>query len=1205
MVDKSTSENYTMWPMLLDISKEECKRILRRMELEAYSSIVSAFRAQGDLTKDKKKILQDLQSTLSISTERHRAEVRRAVNDEKLATIADHMCGPSTDAEWMIEGRRLIPLMPRLVPQTAFTVTANQMANLQAEKNAAMPSPSRTGSKDLSSTSSSPPTPVSGTVTKVTRPSSPNSNVVVLPSGMSIHIKGGLNTEDEEELPARKRRRSQSSSESINIVSPSAGTQTPRVTYSTTASSASGMSPVKITISKSPQTRPQVTSSTSQSQKVILVSSSGQASSSSILHQKSITVPMVKTTSSLGGTASQKSNLLPNSGSSSNGNLGNIVTVATPLSSTSSSNSTSTAVTTSTMTFLTPTVSIQKPRPKTVPRQRFPVSQGQQKPGVVIPMGPQPVQPSPQSMQNIQIKPVGKSPSTIQIRQEGGMKIITQSFPGSSGSKILPKPTQLPTSSGTPVVVVSPGSSTSSNVTMVTKPITSIGQAGTKILNITTQGGKVISTGTSRGPNVVTVNPKTLHLTAVKSGAGGSGKPNVIVVQKTQPRRLSGTPTSTARGTTVISSPFEKELVSFLQKQDSTKHIVVTSPSGGQRPIERKVIVTTPGQLEATRQRVRIENAEGKLIQDLIHAASQDSEGGGDVTINLDEATLAALTGSTSSQVSETVTSKGASSENLPNNEWFEYDDNNPSFQSGVDQAAVQALIEQQGSNKPKVTVQRSASVDIGQLSDQLSQQQFYTIEQAMKILNNPEQSEAMMLEESQESTSDGNVVIETVNTSQSSEIATQNELEQIARNLNLQGELDPQTGIFYTVTNAAGQTETRRLTTESKVVTESAPQGEATPGSKAYDLLSSSLAQAQIDLDPYQFIEEDVLSDKSATGSQADSGIVEIPSSGEVSADTTIENVVVSDSSEPTTSGGLHTTTLNTTTIRIKPGSSFIPIQDVAKSSTINVTQEQLGLEGVVQDDFTTETVEMTGTTDFLSQPAALTEEVQLVMDSVSLGDRTIQSTETVTVETTQTVDPAEVSLDEFVVMDNPIPGTSVSETHSVDPLSSSDPTGLARLGKRKRKVPAALEDSPTPLPGGGWNRACLGIIQKVMKYRGLNRHKDDLNASTWFLEPVDPEDAPDYYTIIKNPMDFGTIKKKLETHTYSDYEDFHSDMLLVRDNCRVYNPPGSVVRRDCDEVFAYYMSEYERILEKWQKAHISSPSSKKLKFESRSPKM
>lgn len=47
-----------------------------------------------------------------------------------------------------------------------------------------------------------------------------------------------------------------------------------------------------------------------------------------------------------------------------------------------------------------------------------------------------------------------------------------------------------------------------------------IGQ-GTKILNIT-QGGKVIS-GLNRTANVVTVNPKTLQLTAVKSGTGGTG----------------------------------------------------------------------------------------------------------------------------------------------------------------------------------------------------------------------------------------------------------------------------------------------------------------------------------------------------------------------------------------------------------------------------------------------------------------------------------------------------------------------------------------------------------------------------------------------------------------------------------------------------------------------------------------------------------
>lgn len=42
-------------------------------------------------------------------------------------------------------------------------------------------------------------------------------------------------------------------------------------------------------------------------------------------------------------------------------------------------------------------------------------------------------------------------------------------------------------------------------------------QAGnSKILNINTQGGKVITT-------TKTVSPKTLHLTAVKSASGGTG----------------------------------------------------------------------------------------------------------------------------------------------------------------------------------------------------------------------------------------------------------------------------------------------------------------------------------------------------------------------------------------------------------------------------------------------------------------------------------------------------------------------------------------------------------------------------------------------------------------------------------------------------------------------------------------------------------
>jgi hypothetical protein len=46
-------------------------------------------RAQGELNKDRRKLLEDLSALMKISPERHKAEIRRAVNDEKLGCIAN------------------------------------------------------------------------------------------------------------------------------------------------------------------------------------------------------------------------------------------------------------------------------------------------------------------------------------------------------------------------------------------------------------------------------------------------------------------------------------------------------------------------------------------------------------------------------------------------------------------------------------------------------------------------------------------------------------------------------------------------------------------------------------------------------------------------------------------------------------------------------------------------------------------------------------------------------------------------------------------------------------------------------------------------------------------------------------------------------------------------------------------------------------
>lgn len=61
--------------------------------VNSYSQIVSAFRAQGDLTEDQLNILPVLQNALGISRERHSAEVKRALYDEQLSEIALRLIG--------------------------------------------------------------------------------------------------------------------------------------------------------------------------------------------------------------------------------------------------------------------------------------------------------------------------------------------------------------------------------------------------------------------------------------------------------------------------------------------------------------------------------------------------------------------------------------------------------------------------------------------------------------------------------------------------------------------------------------------------------------------------------------------------------------------------------------------------------------------------------------------------------------------------------------------------------------------------------------------------------------------------------------------------------------------------------------------------------------------------------------------------------
>ncbi|XP_044077371.1 BRCA2-interacting transcriptional repressor EMSY isoform X7 [Siniperca chuatsi] len=613
-----------VWPTILDLGRDECKRILRKLELEAYAGVISALRAQGDLTKDKKDLLGELTKILGISTERHRAEVRRAVNDERLTTIAYHMSGPNSSSEWSIEGRRLVPLMPRLVPQTAFTVTANAVASATANQNASLLLPAETGNKEVvvcysytsttcTSTSATATSGTIGATVKSPRPPSPTSNVVVLPSGSTVYVKS-VSCSDEDEKPRKRRRTNSSSSSPVmlkevtkvspqvskNITVPVSGSpKMSNIMQSIANSLPPHLSPVKITF-----TKPTIQTTSTTTQKVIIVTTSPSSNfvpnilSKSHAHNNAALSKLGST--SMLTTPTQKQ------------------TVVFPASSSPSSNPNSVAVTTvvsSTPSVVMSTVascaasagvkvaSARLPSPKTLmgsPAQilaQFPKQQSPKQLQQNSPLGASSISQTQTTSSSPGAKP------TIQIKQESGVKIITQQV---QPSKILPKPSSvaLSSSSSSPIMVVS-----SNGAIMTTKLVTqatatqatytrptvspSIGarisasSGGTTYVKTTsgsiitvvpkslaTLGGKIISSNIVSG---TTTKITTIPMTS---------KPNVIVVQKTTGKgaTIQGLPGKNVV-TTLLNAGGEKGL----QAVQGSKPAIITAS----RPIT-KMIVTQP-----------------------------------------------------------------------------------------------------------------------------------------------------------------------------------------------------------------------------------------------------------------------------------------------------------------------------------------------------------------------------------------------------------------------------------------------------------------------------------------------------------------------------------------------------------------------------------------------------------------------------------
>ncbi|XP_068656676.1 transcription factor GTE9-like isoform X2 [Aristolochia californica] len=104
---------------------------------------------------------------------------------------------------------------------------------------------------------------------------------------------------------------------------------------------------------------------------------------------------------------------------------------------------------------------------------------------------------------------------------------------------------------------------------------------------------------------------------------------------------------------------------------------------------------------------------------------------------------------------------------------------------------------------------------------------------------------------------------------------------------------------------------------------------------------------------------------------------------------------------------------------------------------------------------------------------------------------------------------------------------------------------------------------------------KQCADILKKLMNHE----------AGWVFKQPVDPValNIPDYFDVISEPMDFGTIKSKLEKDLYVDVKEFVADVRLTFSNAMRYNPPSNPVHIMAKELNDIFSMRWKALELKW----------------------
>lgn len=99
--------------------------------------------------------------------------------------------------------------------------------------------------------------------------------------------------------------------------------------------------------------------------------------------------------------------------------------------------------------------------------------------------------------------------------------------------------------------------------------------------------------------------------------------------------------------------------------------------------------------------------------------------------------------------------------------------------------------------------------------------------------------------------------------------------------------------------------------------------------------------------------------------------------------------------------------------------------------------------------------------------------------------------------------------------------------------------------------------------------------LLDIVIHYKD----SDQRVLSEAFMHLPSKRELPDYYEVIKKPVDLQKIKNRIKEHRYRSLDDLEADFILLCNNAQTYNVEGSLIYEDSIVLQSVFTSARERL--------------------------